>query len=279
MRTKTPRLEDPSAPGVNRRELLKFSLGFGGACLATRFLAGSQLLAAFPQTATDLDAQTVRYSSGDDQIEAFLAMPKSAAKSPAVLLIHDDHGLDEATKKSARRLASEGYVALAPDLFSTRAGTDKISPPERERAASLLSVQASMDHLQKATDFLRTKDRVDVKHLAVLGFGWGGARAFRFATTGADLQAVVVFSGATPAEGFAEIQSPVQAHYGEFDFRIAGNALWSADQMKKAGKTFSYFVYPKVDHGFYEETNPDYDAAAAKLAWSRTMQFLHAPSK
>jgi carboxymethylenebutenolidase len=114
---------------------------------------------------------------------------------------------------------------------------------------------------------------VDSSKISSVGFGWGGWRSFMLATSVPELYRAVVYSGSIPSDGYDSIHAPVLANYAQFDFRVTGNALWTERTMTATGKKFTYFVYPKVYHAFYAE-GPQYDAAAAKLAWSRTLEFL-----
>jgi carboxymethylenebutenolidase len=87
----------------------------------------------------------------------------------------------------------------------------------------------------------------------------------------------VTFCGSTPADGLKDVEAPVLAHYAQYDFRVTGNALWTAHTMKDLGKRFTYYVYPRVNHGFFNSKSPQYDTAAEKLSWDRTLQFLRSP--
>jgi carboxymethylenebutenolidase len=226
-----------------------------------------------------IDAQMVRYASGSDQIDAYMAAPAGSEKAPAVLLVHDDEGLNDFARSAAKRLAAAGFIALAPDLFSQKGGTEKIARSDRARVANLLPLGASIQNLQKGSEFLRSNARVYSNAVSSVGFGWGGSRNFRFAANATDLHAAVIFSGSTPPDGPTDIESPILAHYGQFDFRVAGNALWTAKTFKEANKEFTYYIYPKADHFFYDEASPDYDADTANLAWNRTLQFLRRSSR
>jgi carboxymethylenebutenolidase len=114
---------------------------------------------------------------------------------------------------------------------------------------------------------------VDAAKISTVGFGWGGWRSFMLAVSVPELYRAVVYCGSPPSQSFDAVHAPVLAHFAQYDFRVTGNALLTEKAMTEAGKKFTYFVYPKVYHGFYD---PDvqYNGDAAKLAWTRTLDFL-----
>jgi carboxymethylenebutenolidase len=264
----------------SRRTLLKALAGLSGGYAASQLLAGSKLFASpaassVPGSATaNLNIQTIHYDSGDSQIEAYLATPKDDAKHPAVIVIHDDGGLNENIRGMARRFAAEGFVALAPDLLSRTSSIAKTNPDEISKALSQLSVEGSVQDLQKGYSFLRSNPNVDPKSISSVGFGWGGYRNLLLAGSVDDLRGAVMFCGSTPSDGLRDIEASILAHYAQFDFRVTGNALWTAKTMKDLGKQFTYYVYPNVGRDFFNDARSEYDAEEAKLAWKRTMEFL-----
>ncbi len=260
---------------LGRRAVLKALIGLGGACAAGRFLPGTS---AFAATA-DLNAQTVHYPSGEFQIESYFVKPKSAGKYPAILVVHDDTGLDEFVREATRRFASAGFAALAPDLLSRVGGMAKMkSAEETQNAITHLSVEQSVQDMVKGVSFLKTDVEIIHDKISSVGFGWGGGRNFLLAGGADDLKGAVVFGGATPSDGLDDIEAPILAHYAQFDFRVTGNAMWTANTFKALGKRFTYDVYPNVSRHFFNETSPEYDAEAAKLAWTRTLEFLRSPA-
>jgi carboxymethylenebutenolidase len=178
-------------------------------------------------------------------------------------------------------------VALAPDLLSRLGGTGQARQPatatdttgESNRmgdaqAIARLPATAAIDDLRAAVEYLATQPGVDASRLGAVGFGWGGWRSFMLATSAPTVRKVVLFSSSSPDAGFDKIQASVLAHYAQWDNQVTGNALWTKEMMERAGKTFRYYVYPKTDAAFFNDTGPDYVREAATLAWQRTIDFL-----
>lgn len=265
---------------IGRRELMKSIIGLtGGYAAAQLFLESSGLAATLNSgqqaQAADVDSETVHYPSSSFNIQAYLAKPKGGEKHPGIILIHENRGLTDHICDVARRFAAEGFVALAPDLLSRAGGTSKMSTPEAATSAiNQLPPRASVDDLKAGYAFLQKHPEVDSDKISSMGFSWGGWRSFMLATSVPTLYRAVVFYGATPTEGLQSIHAPVMANYAQFDFRITGNAITTQNLMKDLGKKFTFYVYPKVEYDFFNETGSRYDAEASKLAWSRTLEFL-----
>ncbi len=257
----------------NRRELMKSAVWLAGGCLVANAWKPLSVAAAAPDA--DVLAENIQYASGDFKIDAYLARPKADGKYPGVLVIHDDKGLNDQIRGVARRFAAAGFTALAPDLLSRSTGLSaKKTSDEVADAIRHLSVDATLQDLKSGFSFLERNAATNSGKTSTAGFGWGGWRSLSLAANVDGLYRAVYFYGATPSEGLSDLESPVLAHYAEFDFRNTGNALWTQKQLKDLGKQFTYYVYPKVDYGFIDETSANYDAAQAKLAWSRTLDFL-----
>jgi len=162
-------------------------------------------------------------------------------------------------------------VAMAPDLAS-RLGTAK-APGSTTQAINQLSPRLTVQDLRAAFSYLQKDANVDPAKISAVGFGWGGWRSFMLATSVPELYRAVVYSGATPTQGFENVHAPVLGNYAQYDFRVTGNAIWTEKTMHDAGKQFTYYVYPSVYRAFYS-AGPQYNADAAKLAWTRTLDFL-----
>lgn len=265
---------------ITRRELLQSVIAVTGSYTAAHLLLESSGLAAtllsqVESAAANVAAENVKYPSGEMQVDAYLVKPKSAGPHPAVIVIHENRGLNEHIRDVARRLASEGFVALGPDLLSRAGGTAKM-PSEREATEAIghLPLNGVMDDLKAGFEFLSKQPDVNPQRISVIGFCWGGWRSFTLATSVPQIHRAVVFYGSSPQSGYENIHAPVLAHYAQWDYAITGNALWTADRMKKAGKKFIYYVYPESEHAFFNDTGPRHNPASAKLAWTRTLEFL-----
>lgn len=247
------------------------------------------LLATVAAQTPGVETQTVTYRSGEFDISGYLAKPTGAGPHPGVIVVHENRGLNEHMRDVARRFASAGFVALAPDLLSRLGGTGKARQPSPAAAADTtgesnrmgdaqaiarLPITAAIDDLRASVEYLGKQPQVDPARLASVGFGWGGWRSFMLATTAPAVRKVVVFYSSNPDTGFDRMQASVLAHYAQWDNQVTGNALWTKEMMERAGKTFSYHVYPKTDSAFFNDTGPDYAPEAARLAWQRTVDFL-----
>ena len=192
---------------------------------------------------------------------------------PGVVGIHENRGLNPYIEDVARRLAIEGFVAFAPDALAPAGGY----PGDDEKAAQLF---AKLDPAKRTEDLLAAaaylKSRPECSGtIGAVGFCFGGTIVNTMAVRMPDLAAAVPFYGAQPtAAEAARIKAPLQLHYAALDERV--NAGWPAFEaaLKANGVRYQMFMYPGTNHGFHNDTTPRYDAAAAKLAWSRTIAFL-----
>jgi len=262
--------------GFTRRRLVKLALAAAGIFVSASFLLGMNDLAAVANPAQDGPSANgnggmVQYDSGGIHIDAYVAKPKGGGKNPAVIVIHDNQGLNDSMREVTRQFAAAGFVAMAPDLAS-RLGAAK-APGQAIQAINQLSPRLTVQDLRAAFAYLQKDADVDPAKISAVGFGWGGWRSFMLATSVPELYRAVVYSGATPTQGFENVRAPVLGNYAQFDFRVTGNAIWTEKTMHEAGKEFTYYVYPSVYHAFYS-AGPQYNADAAKLAWTRTMDFL-----
>jgi len=243
---------------------------FAGSLLAS---VASPLRAVPPQESSpaNMVTETIHYDSGGFNIDAFVAKPAGGGKHPAVLVIHDNQGLNDSIRDIAKQFAAAGYFALAPDFTSRLGGTR--TPDQMAEAVARLSPNLSAQDARAAFAYLQKDSDVDAARISTVGFGWGGWRSFMLAVSVPELYRAVIYCGSTPSQSFDAVHAPVLAHYAQFDFRTTGNALLTEKTMTEAGKKFTYFVYPQVSRGFYAP-GMQYSADAAKLAWTRTLEFL-----
>jgi carboxymethylenebutenolidase len=221
--------------------------------------------------------ETFAYESpaGGGTIRGLLAHPaEDGKKFPAVLVIHENRGLNPYIEDVARRLATEGFLALAPDALTPLGGYPGNDDEGR-------TMQARRDAEEMTEDFIAAAKALQTHKLSTgkvgaVGFCFGGGMVNELAVRIPDVIAAgVPFYGRQPARAeVAKIKAPLLIHYAELDERI--NQGWSEFEqaLKDAGTTYEAFVYPGVNHGFHNDTTPRYDEAAAKLAWQRTIDFF-----
>jgi carboxymethylenebutenolidase len=237
--------------------------------------AATQPASAQENNAAGVSTETVQYESGGVRFSAFVAKPTGEGKHAAVIVIHDNQGLTDAIRDAVRQFAAAGFLAIAPDLVSRAGGTK--SPQQAQGALAKIPPDQTVEDLRGCFAFLQTYPGVDPARISSVGYGWGGWRSFRLASTVSDLYRAVVFYGATPTDGLQNIHAPVLANYAQYDFFDTGNSIWTENTMKDSGKKFTYYVYPKTFRAFANAGSPRYDAEAAKLAWARTLDFLQSP--
>ncbi len=224
-----------------------------------------------------INAKMVDYTSADGsgKMRGYLEMPaKPAGKLPAVLVVHENRGLNPHIEDIARRLALDNFVAFAPDALFPLGGYPGDEDKARELFAKLEQPKSRSDFLAAAS-FLKALPECTGKYGAV-GFCYGGGIVNFLATKLPDLSAAAPFYGPSPAaEDAAKIKSPLLIHYAENDDRI--NASWPAYEtaLKAAGVKFEMHKYPGTQHGFNNDTTPRFDEKAAKLAWTRTVDFFN----
>ena len=261
---------------IDRREFLKRAGALGAGALAMAYGLMPDYARAQTISFTDprIRAQYVSYPSpggNADTIKGYLVHPAGQGPFPAVLVIHENRGLNPYIEDVARRAAVEGFLALAPDGLSPLGGYPGNDDDGR-------AMQSRLDQAKLRADMLNgawwvKKLPISNKKLGVTGFCWGGGTTNFIATAmGADLQAAVPFYGAAAAtDAVANIKAPILAQLAENDERI--NAMYPAfeEALKKAGVPYQIHVYPGTQHGFHNNSTPRYDEAAAKLAWERTV--------
>jgi len=234
--------------------------------IAMAIMLGGNLRAAPPS------AETVRYDSAGSKIDALLVRPSQTGKHPAILVIHDSEGLNDGMRDVALQLAAAGFVALVPDLLSRSGGM--ANAKSVDAAVTRLSPEQTVQDLLAGIAFLESDPGVDSAKISSLGFGWGGWRSFRLAAESPNLNHAVIFYGATPVNGLENIHASVLANYAQYDFFDTGNSIWTEDTLQRFGTKFTCYIYPKTFRGFFDPSGAHYNADAAKLAWTRTLEFL-----
>jgi carboxymethylenebutenolidase len=265
---------------ISRREFLdragKYAVGGFSAAAMLESLKPNYAFAQ--QVAKDdarIVAEYVTYPSpqGSGTMKGYFARPSGAGKWPGVVVIHENRGLNPYIEDVARRLATAGFVAFAPDALTPLGGY----PGTEEKAAQMfgtLDAAKRTEDLMAAYTFLKSRPECTGK-VGAVGFCFGGGIVNQMAVRFPDLGAAVPFYGGQPsADAAAKIKAPLLLQYAGLDERINGG--WPAYEaaLKANGVRYEAFIYPNVNHGFHNDTTPRYDEAAAKLAWSRTIAFF-----
>ncbi len=226
------------------------------------------------ETDERLEVADITYPGARGEMKGYLAVPTEGGPFPAVIVVHENRGLNAHIKDVTRRMALEGFVALAPDYLSDLGGT----PADEEAARGLFQQLQPTDVTGNGVAtiaFLKTHEKSNGK-VGAIGFCWGGGTVNDLAVASSDLLAAVPYYGRQPnAEAVAQIKGRVMAHYGGLDERVNAGIPDFEAALKAAGIEYQIFVYEGANHAFNNDTSAQrYDETAAKLAWNRTIAFL-----
>jgi carboxymethylenebutenolidase len=218
---------------------------------------------------------TYQSANGTGAVKGYLARPASsgAAKLPAILVVHENRGLNPHIEDITRRLALDGYMAFAPDALTPLGGYPGDEDKAREAFATLDQAKTREDFVA-GTEWLKARADGTGK-VGVTGFCFGGGVAHMLTTRLPYLNASVPFYGNHPAAADAvKVKTPLLIHFAGIDDRI--NSAWPAYEaaLKAAGAKYAAHSYAGTQHGFHNDTTPRFDAPAAKLAWERTLAFF-----
>jgi len=267
---------------IDRREFLRRAgaltvAGISGLAFAQALLPRYARAQTISFTDQRIKALYVEYPSpggNSGKMRGYLVQPAGQGPFPAVLVIHENRGLNPYIEDVARRAAVQGFVALAPDGLFPAGGYPGNDDDGRALQRSLDQGKLKQDMVNSAR-YLKSH-ALSTGKLGATGFCWGGeATNFLAVTLGADLHAGVPFYGAAPkSEDVSKIRAPLLIQYAEDDPRI--NAMWPAYEaaLKANNVKYEVFVYPGTMHGFHNNSTPRYNKEAADLAWQRTIAFF-----
>ncbi len=265
---------------IERRDFVKkISLIVGGVA-ATSFLPvfeSNYLKAADElEPGDDLFTENITYPGETGQVKAFLARPKKKMKYPAVIVVHENRGLQPHIKDVNRRMAAEGFISIAPDALSPLGGTPDNNVDEALKKIRELDMEKTINNFVAAVKYLKTHPQ-STGQVGCTGFCWGGAMTNHVAVNaGKELKAAVPYYGSVPKdEDVSKIKAAVLAHYASDDERINKGIEGFEKALKEAGIEHQIFIYENTKHAFNNDTNPErYNQEAAKLAWKRTVAFF-----
>jgi carboxymethylenebutenolidase len=271
--------EKYSHGSLDRRNFLKrLALVAGGTAAANALLPLLERNAAWAQIVAKDDArliaENVKYPGETGEVQAYFARPRGDAKLPGVVVIHENRGLNAHIEDVTRRIALEGFLAMAPDALSPLGGT----PEDSEKAPALigqLDKEKTIKNYLAAVKYLKTHP-LSTGKVGVVGFCWGGAMANQVAVHSQDVLAVVPYYGAAPApEDVPKIKASLLLHYAGLDERINSGIPAFEAALKAASVDYKIYMYEGAQHGFNTDTTPArYNKDAAQLAWLRTISFL-----
>ncbi|MDB5522607.1 MAG: dienelactone hydrolase family protein [Rhizobium sp.] len=258
---------------MKKLQMLAGSAG-AAAAIAPLLAASSARADIVPPDDNRLEAEDVTYAGAPGEIRAYMAAPKGVGKLPAVIVIHENRGLNNHIRDVTRRLALEGFLAMAPDLLSPAGGTPSDEDKAREMI-SALNADINRTNLMAAVEFLKTFPKSSGK-VGAVGFCWGGGWVNQLAVAAPDLLAGVAYYGMQPpADDVPKIKASLMLHYAGLDDRINAGIDAYKKALEASSKDFQIFVYDKVNHAFNNDTSSArYNKQAADLAWGRTVGFL-----
>jgi carboxymethylenebutenolidase len=265
--------------GLSRRTFLdRLAILAGGTAAATALLPVLENNYAHADTVAEGDprvkGEMVTFKAGAQDVSGYLARPAADGKYPSVVVVHENRGLNPHTKDVARRLAVDGFQALAVDFLSPIGGT----PSDQDKAREMIGTLQAPDvtgWAQGAVAYLRSTPNSNGK-VGAVGFCWGGGVIGRLAVAEPTLDAGVVYYGQQPpAEEVVKIKAPLLLNYAGADERINAGIPAFEDALKKSGKDYTLYIYDGAQHAFLNDTNEArFNKAAADLAWGRTLEFF-----
>lgn len=225
-----------------------------------------------PRLATTM----VTYPGETGDVMAYLARPKEETKLPAVMVIHENKGLQPHIKDVTRRMALEGFLALAPDALSPLGGTPEDDVDAARQKMRELDSEETTKNFVAAVEYLQTHPMSTGK-VGCTGFCWGGAMTNQVAVHAPELVAAVPYYGRQPeAQEVAQIEASILAHYAGDDERINSGIAEFEKALKEAGVEYQIYMYEGAKHAFNNDANPErYNKEAAELAWKRTIEFFN----
>jgi len=263
---------------LNRQEFLRrLAMLAGGTTAAMALLPLLEVNYAHavvtPQE--DLFTERISYPGINGDMQAYVARPKDEKKYAAVVIIHENRGLNAHIEDVARRAAKAGYLAIAPNALSSLGGT----PENADEARTKFQQLKPEDNLQ---NFIRVFDYLSARkdcngQFGCVGFCWGGAMSNNLAVNVPALKAAVAFYGRQPvAEEVSKIKAAVQLHYGALDEGVNKGIPAYEEALKKNNIPYELYIYEGAQHAFHNDTAPTrYNETAAKLAWQRTIEFFN----
>ncbi|MDE3796642.1 dienelactone hydrolase family protein [Sinorhizobium meliloti] len=245
------------------------------AAIAPMLAANSAKAEMIAETDERIKGEDITYPGADGEMKGYLVRPADASgKLPAVIVIHENRGLNPHIRDVARRMALEGFVALAPDFLSPDGGTPDDEDKAREMISALDATETNANAVATVS-FLKSHAE-STGNVGAIGFCWGGGLVNRLAVNAPDLKAGVAYYGAqAKAEDVPKIKAALLLHYAGLDERINAGIEAYRKALTENGKDVTIHVYEGANHAFNNDTSAArYNKEAADLAWQRTVEFL-----
>jgi carboxymethylenebutenolidase len=229
--------------------------------------------ARVPKEDPRLYVEDIKYPGETGDVLAHYARPKGDEKLPGVIVIQEIYGLNSHIEDITRRVALEGFLAIAPDALSPLGGTPEDVDEARKLMRELDGEETTKNYVA-AVNYLKTHPQSTGK-VGVTGFCWGGGMTNQVAVNSPDVQAAVPFYGRQPApEDVPRMKASLLVHYAGDDERINAGIQEFEAALKEASVDYEIFMYEGAKHGFFNDTSPRYHEEASKLAWERTKAFF-----
>ena len=261
---------------IDRRTFLKrLTLVAGSSAAASALLLVLGEASNIPMQDNEPVSQFIKYPGPKMEIRAFLAHPKEGSKFPAVVVIHENRGLQPHIQDVAKRFAKEGFLSIAPDALTPAGGTPENDQAKASELIRGLDNNDTINNMVAAVKYLKTHP-LSTGKVGCTGFCWGGAMTNQVAVNSPELDAAVPYYGRQPStEDVAKINAPILAHYAGNDPGINAGIAAFEEELKNQKKEYQVFIYEGASHAFNNDSNPErYNAEAAKLAWGRTISFF-----
>jgi len=266
--------------GTDRRDFLKKLAMYAGSTAAAMALLplleeNVAKAATPPEDEAGLITEFITFPGEKGDVKAFLARPAAANKYPAVIVIHENRGLQPHILDVNRRMAKEGFLSLAPDALSPLGGTPVDDADKARTMIGELNPEQTIKNFVAAVKYLETHP-LSTGKVGCTGFCWGGAMTNQVAVNAPTLDAAVPYYGRQPsADQVVLIKAPIMAHYAGNDEGINAGIPAFEEALKKANIEYKIFLYEGASHAFNNDSNPErYNEQAAKLAWERTIAFF-----
>lgn len=262
---------------LSRQEFLKrltMLAGSTAASLALLPMLENNYAKAAVTDSDELFTEYIKYPGVPNEMTAYVARPREVKPYAAVIVIHENRGLNAHIEDVARRAAAAGYLAIAPNALSAL-GKTFANEDEARQAFSELKPEDNLKNFIQVFDYLKTRNDYN-GNAGCVGFCWGGAMANNLAVNVPSLKAAVAFYGRQPKEeDVAKIKAAVQLHYGELDEGVNAGITAYETALKNNHINYELYIYPGAQHAFHNDTSAArYNEAAAKLAWQRTLEFF-----